>query len=582
MTRLDHAIVGGLVALLAVITVAIGAPALAPGAAGLASPSANPSLLETVAYREGSLGRPISVNPLAARTQVDRDLVALAFSGLVRLGPDGSVVPDLATRWSSDASGKTWTFELRPDARWHDGEPVTANDVVFTVRTLRDPAYQGPGAGSWNEATATAIGDRTVRFDLATPIGGFLQLATQPIAPAHLLDGVPIESLATDPFGRTPVGSGPYAITELDDGHAVLEPASTVAQPAIDAASPEPAFGALPTDTIATPRPTKRPGSPIPAIGRIELRFFDNPAALAAAFRAGDLDAASGLPAADAQALATSANARTLRYPGTTLTTIILNLRPSHPELRDPQVRRALLAAIDRPAIISSAFGGFAVAADSPIPPTSWAFDATASPTVAHSAKAAAAALTKAGWKKTAGKWRPAGATAPYTIELLSPSEATNPAVAAIANAVAANWQSIGLTTKVVPEDAGSPLIEVLTAGSFTAAAVDVSIGHDPDLYPLLASSQTQTGGLNVIGLQDASLDKLLVAARQPGTMETRKPAFTALETQLSAGTFVLPIAFADEVVVVRSNLQQVVVQPVGDPSDRFYDVLTWRLANDR
>jgi peptide/nickel transport system substrate-binding protein len=562
MNRLDHAIVGGLVAVLVLVTVAIGAPALAPGAAGLAAPSASASLPETVAYREGSLGRPISVNPLAARTQVDRDLVALAFSGLVRLGPDGSVVPDLATRWSSDASGKTWTFELRADARWHDGEPVTANDVVFTVKTLRDPAYQGPAAGSWNEATATAIGDRTVRFDLATPIGGFLQLATQPIAPAHLLDGVPIENLATDPFGRTPVGSGPYAITELDDGHAVLEPASGIEQPAIDAASPDPGSGAVPTDTIATPRPTRRPGSPTPAIGRIELRFFDNAAALAAAFRAGDLDAASGLSATDAKALATAAGAQTLRYPGTTLTTIILNLRPSHPELRDPAVRRALLAAIDRPALISSAFAGFAVAADS--------------------AKAAATALTKAGWKKTAGKWRSPGAKDPYTIELLSPSEATNPAVATVANAVAANWQSIGLSAKVVTEDAGSPLIDVLTAGSFSAAAVDVSIGHDPDLYPLLASSQTQTGGLNVIGLQDASLDKLLVAARQPGTMETRKPAFTALETALSAGTFVLPIAFADEVVVVRSNLQQVVVQPVGDPSDRFYDVLTWRLANDR
>ena len=63
MNRLDHAIVGGIVALLAVITVAIGAPALAPGAAGLAAPSASPSPLETVAYREGSLGRPVSVNP---------------------------------------------------------------------------------------------------------------------------------------------------------------------------------------------------------------------------------------------------------------------------------------------------------------------------------------------------------------------------------------------------------------------------------------------------------------------------------------------------------------------------------------
>ena len=109
-----------------------------------------------------------------------------------------------------------------------------------------------------------------------------------------------------------------------------------------------------------------------------------------------------------------------------------------------------------------------------------------------------------------------------------------------------------------------------------------MSIGHDPDPYGLLASSQTQSGGLNVIGLQDATLDVLLEAARQPGTIEARRAAFTALETQLSAGTYVLPIAYADEVVVARSELQDVVVQPVGDPSDRFWDVLTWRLANDR
>jgi peptide/nickel transport system substrate-binding protein len=579
MNRLDHAIVGGLAILLAAIVLAIGAPALAPSAV---APSADPNLPEVVSYREGTLGRPIAVNPLAARTQVDRDLVALAFAGLVRLGADDTVVPDLAARWSSDPSGRSWTFELRPDARWHDGVPVTADDVVFTVKTLRDPTYQGPGAGSWNEVTATAIGVRTVRFDLATPIGGFLQLATQPIAPAHLLDLVPIESLAADPFGRAPVGSGPYAIVELDDGHAVLEPATMVAQPAVDVQNPARASGAVPTDTVATPAPTRRPGGPTPAIGRIELRFFDDATALAAAFRAGDLDAASGLAATDAEALAAAANARTLRYPGTTLTTVILNLRPSHPELRDPAVRRALLAAIDRDAIIRGVFGALAATADSPIPPSSWAFDSVASPTVVHSAKAATTALTKAGWKKTGGHWRPPGAKEPYAIQLLSPNQTTNPALAALARAVAADWQAIGLTVDVVEEKAGTPLIDDLTAGNFTAAAVDVSIGHDPDIYPLLASSQTQTGGLNVIGLQDASLDALLEAARQPGTMEVRKAAFAALQTQLSAGTFLLPIAFADEVVVARPNLQQVVVQPVGDPSDRFWDVLTWRLANDR
>jgi len=578
MNRLDHAIVGGLVVALALITVAIGAPALAPGGA---TPSVAPSNGETPTYREGTLGGPVSVNPLAAKTQVDRDLVALAFAGLVRLGPDAMIVPDLAARWSSDESGRSWTFELRAHARWHDGQPVTANDVVFTTKTLRDPTYQGPGAGSWNEVTATAVGPRTVRFDLATPIGGFLQLATQPIAPAHLLDGVPIESLADDPFGRNPVGSGPYAVVELDSGHAVLEPASTVAQPATDVV-PGRVSGALPTDTIATPAPTSRPAGPTPAIGRIELRFFDDAAALSTAFRAGDLDAASGLAATDAQALGTTAGARILRYPGTTLTTILLNLRPDHPELRDPAVRRALLAAIDRPALVSSVFGGFATVADGPVPPTSWAFDAAASPTTAHSARSASAALAKAGWKKVAGKWRLAGAKSPYTIEVLSPNASMNPGLAALARDVAANWQSIGLTATVVEEQPGSPLIDDLSTGKFSAAAVDVSIGHDPDPYGLLASSQTQSGGLNVIGLQDATLDVLLEAARQPGTIEARRAAFTALETQLSAGTYVLPIAYADEVVVARSELQDVVVQPVGDPSDRFWDVLTWRLANDR
>jgi ABC-type oligopeptide transport system substrate-binding subunit len=111
---------------------------------------------------------------------------------------------------------------------------------------------------------------------------------------------------------------------------------------------------------------------------------------------------------------------------------------------------------------------------------------------------------------------------------------------------------------------------------------IDMSIGLDPDLYPLLASSQTRTGGLNLIGLQDSTLDGLLSAARKPGTAETRKAAYTALQTQLSAGEYILPVAFADEVVVARENVQEVVVQPVGDPSDRFWDVLTWRLANDR
>jgi peptide/nickel transport system substrate-binding protein len=579
MNRNDQAVIGGLVLVLAVVALAIGVPAFGPSTA---APTPSPTAQPVAPYREGTIGRPVSVNPLAARTQVDRDLVALTYSGLVKLGPDGMLIPDLAARWTSDETGKSWTFSLRPDANWHDGEPVTANDVVFTINVLRDPAYTGPGAGSWLEVTPTAVNDQTVRFDLTTPLGGFLQLATQPIAPAHLLSGVPIESLADDPLGQAPVGSGPFVVMELDPDHAILEPAASVGVGGPDGAEPSPS-APPPTDALATPGATKRPAIAAPRLSRLEFRYFDNVAALTDAYEAGEIDVVSGLPPAEAANLAATVDgSRSLRSPGTTLTAVLLNLRVGHLELRDPAVRKALLAGLDRGAIVANAFGGMASQADSPIPPTSWAFDRAASPPVAFDAAAAGAALTRAGWTKVEEKWRPAKATTPYTIELLAPDPAMNPGLHAVAERVAADWQALGFTVTLVETDPGTSLTERLREGKFTAAVIDMSIGLDPDLYPLLASSQTRTGGLNLIGLQDSTLDGLLSAARKPGTPEARKAAYTALQTQLSLGQYILPVAFADEVVVARNAVQDVVVQPVGDPSDRFWDVLTWRLANDR
>ena len=141
MTRTDSFVVGTLVVLFALFAGLVGLPALQPSAA--ASPTPSDGIAKPVArpYREGVLGRPVSVSPLTARSQADRDLVALVFSGLVRNGPDGTIVPDLAERWTVDDTGAIWTFYLRPEARWQDGEPVTAEDVAFTIRTLQDPSW---------------------------------------------------------------------------------------------------------------------------------------------------------------------------------------------------------------------------------------------------------------------------------------------------------------------------------------------------------------------------------------------------------------------------------------------------------
>jgi peptide/nickel transport system substrate-binding protein len=581
MTRLDRFVIGALVLLLALIASLVGLPAVLPAERSPASAAPVPSdfgVVESRPYREGMVGRATSVSPLTARSQADRDLVALVFSGLVRNGPAGTIVPDLARRWTVDSTGAVWTFELRPDARWQDGEPVTADDVAFTIRTLQDPSYTGPAAGSWQDVTVTTEGSLTVVFTLATPLGGFLQAATQPIAPAHLLAGIPVDQLADDPFGHQPIGSGPFALASLDASGAELRPTAALAPLEV------PAEGASsqPSDSLTTPHPTLRPPGPIAYLPGIEFRFFDDPDALVAAYRQGELDAASGLPAAMIGELASATGSRILRYPGSTLTAVLINLRPGQHAFAGPALRTALLQAINRPALIDSAFAMAASAASGFIPSSSVLFDAGAAGSVAYDPAAAQKAFKAAGWTKVANAWRRPKLKKPFSFDLLSPDAASNPAAFAAAEAVARDWRRIGLQVTHVALPPAEFVTERLAKGAFSVAVADVTVGLDPDLYPLLASSQTLTGGSNVIGLQDPALDKLLVAARKPGTAAARGAAYSALQAQLAKGRYVLPLAFADESIVLRDTVSGPVPRQVADPSDRFWDVLTWRLAADR
>lgn len=579
MTTRERFAAGVLAIVLLALSGAVLAPAFSPVAG---DPSPAPSLPTARPYVEGIVGRATNASPFGARSAADRAIVALAFRGLVRLGPAGTFVPDLAERWTVDATGGTWTFHLRPGLVWQDGEPLTAEDVAFTAGVLADPLYFGPGASSWSEVTASVIDPLTVRLTLTTPLGGFLAAATQPIAPVHLLGGIAPGELPDVSFGQRPVGSGWFRVTDIDDERAILT-AWVPEPPDTDQGG----FGGdggtpRPTDSYADPSAAVPAAQPRPYLSGIEFRFFDDDAALASAWATGELDGAVGVTPATAAELAAGPDVRLIRYPGTTLLEIVLNLRPAVTTFSDPSVRKALLGAIDRERIIRDLIAGYAMPADGPIQPSSWVFDAEATGTIPHDPETSRAALVAAGWKEVDAGWVPKGATDPLTISLLVAEAAANPVQHAAALAVAADWRAIGIRVTLVEVPANEPIGDRLRSGDFAAAAVSVVLGLDPDLYPLLASSQSVAGGSNVAGLQDPALDKLLVAARAPGTDEARKAAYVALQKALAAGTFVLPIAFRDELFVARETLTGPTVRLLGGPGDRFWDVLTWRLADGR
>ena len=529
-------------------------------------------------YVEGVLGRATNASPFGARSAADRALVALLFRGLVRLGPGSSVVGDLATRWEVDDSGRSWTFHLRPGQFWEDGQPITADDVAFTVGVLADPLYVGPGAESWRDVSAVVIDPLTVELRLTTPLGGFLHAATQPIAPAHVLADVPPDLISEDPFGTFPIASGPFRLQALDLARAVLVAATPVEPPG----SPgRPNFATpRPTDSLLTPSPTSRPDVAVPRLATLELRFFDDLDLLRGEWAAGRLDAVSGLQPEAAREFGSAAGARLVRYPGTTLLAATFNLRASRGDFQDAAVRRALLQAIDRDALVSAAIGGLGTRADSLLPPSSTMYDAAVNTPVASDLEAARNALRDADWRVSGGSWIPKDEDEPLVLELLSPEEAVNPVAYAAAVGVRDAWHELGLAVRLVPLPPQDLIGDRLARGDFQVAVLPLAIGLDPDLYPLLAASQTRSGGSNVAGLQDPELDELLVAARTPVDATARATAYSELQKRLVANTYLLPLAFRDEYVVFRDTVEGPQPRPIGGSWDRFWDVLTWRLAD--
>ena len=164
------------------------------------------------------------------------------------------------------------------------------------------------------------------------------------------------------------------------------------------------------------------------------------------------------------------------------------------------------------------------------------------------------------------------------------PGRRIQPGRLAAAQQVARDWTPFGLHGRPMsPCRPGAFVGDRLATGDFEAAVVDITIGLDPDLYPLLASSQTVTGGSNVVGLPGS--DARRAARRRPARRARRRPGRRPTRRSRCSSRAVATCSRSpspDEVVVVRDTLDGPVVQQVADPSDRFWDVLTWRLADDR
>jgi peptide/nickel transport system substrate-binding protein len=512
---------------------------------------------------EALVGQPQYLNPLLSfHNPVDRDVCALVFEGLTRYDEHGQLVPALASGWHISGDGLVYTFWLRQDVRWQDGIGFSADDVLFTIQLLQDPGYTGPAdlGVLWNSVEVERLNRWTVTMTLQEPFAPFLDYTTIGMLPVHLLDGVTAAELPDQPFNQSPIGTGPFRVEESDweSGRLLLS-----------------ANGLY------------REGK-IPKLSGVEFQFFSDYGSALTAYEDGQVNSVSKIVAADmprARAL-DGISLYTSSLPRVTM--ILLNLQSEEISLfQDKRVRQALLMGLDRPALIADILNGQGMVAHSPIFPGSWAYFGEVTP-YEHDPERAAQRLDAAGWLLPEREDSPAnlvesevlaGGVRSHEEQEMSFTllAAANTTHQLLADEIARQWAELGIRVTVDPVEPGR-ISQLLEAGDFQAALIDVDMRGDPDLYSLWSESAVQEGQ-NYGGWRHREASELLEQARQLTNVGQRTTRYYHFQQLFAEEMPALLLYFQTYTYGISDQVQQVSIGPLTTPSDRFASISDWFLV---
>ncbi|HEY3934821.1 MAG TPA: peptide ABC transporter substrate-binding protein [Gemmatimonadales bacterium] len=519
----------------------------APGA-GAQRPAPNP----TVVYAVGK--EPTMPIPLFTHSeQANDDVSDQLFLHLAAYGPTGGVsgdhalIPALARSWRR-VDPLTLIFELDPRARWQDGAPVTAHDVVYTWQLANNPVVGNDQSRLESIASVEAIGDRTVRVQFKRPSAeqvytfAFLM---QPL-PSHLLERLAPEAITTSDYARHPIGDGPFRMARRVPGQ-LLE---------LDADS-----------TFFLGRPT---------ISRVLFRYVEDPNARITLFLTGETDILDVIPEPAMAQVRGRADARLIAVPSNDLVSFVFNTRSStdttrpSPLFTDPRVRQALTLALDRTTIARSIFDTGATAPDA-AQSAIWNWitpDVTPHP--AADLTRARMLLAEAGWRDTRGDGVLVKDGVPLHFSLLYPSSSAMRHTAALQ--AQQMWRAAGAAVDL--DRVEGPVFGArLPTGRWDVMINRV--GEDPTPSSLVQSwscgAARRPGSTNYARWCDSTFDRLVTTAT---TAKDQPAAWRAALARMAAQRPAIFFAASTTPIAVHRRFDNVIVWP----SRTWLSLWQWRV----
>ena len=508
-------------------------------------------------YVEAVSGYPQSLNPLLSfYNGADSDVTALVFSGLTKLNMQGEVVPDLALGWEIDPTGITYTFRLNPRALWHDGLPISADDVVLTTNLLQDPDYPGPPhiATLWKSVQVEKVDELTVRFLLEEPYTPFLDYTTVGLLPAHLLSDVQAADLPSLPeFSRAPIGTGPFRLTEV-----VVEEG-------------------LITE-VALKRFSRYYG-PEHYIENFVFHFYPTAQAAVEAYSTG---AAEGIGKVPPELLAETWQKEDLNFysaPQAEMTLLYFNeiLTETVP-FAATAVRQALLFGLDRQGLVDDVLQGQAVIPQTTFQPGTWAYSTEGVPRYPYDPEKARALFSREGWTRptvTATLRNRVGNTLSFSLMV-----ADEPRDIAVGELIAEQWSRLGISVTV---QAVPPLVRnaALESHDYEVALAHFVLPGDPDPYPFWHETQTPVGQ-NYAGFRHRQISEIIEEARITRNREQRFELYQEFQRLIMEEVPAFPLYVPVYNYAVDKQVQGVQIGPLMQSGDRFRNINEWYVLQRR
>lgn len=467
---------------------------LAQGDGQAASEPAGPVNGDTLV--SATIGEPANLIPALASDSASFEVIRMVYSGLLKIDKDLNVVPELAESLEISEDGLTFTFKLRQDVRWHDGQPFTSKDVLYTYNIMVDPTTPTAYAEPFLQIlSAEAPDDYTFIVRYEKPMARAQISWCTYIMPAHLLEGKELEG---HPQARQPIGTGLYKFEKWEAGQRLTLTAN---------------------DDYFEGRPH---------IDRLVVKIIPDLNAQMMELMGGQIDTMNMTPDQYEEKegdKSFESNYQAFRYQAFSYSYLGFNF--NDPRFKDKRVRQAIAYAIDKQEIVDGVLLGLGQTANGPFTPDMWAYNHHVKPYPYDPGKAKAL-LAEAGWADANGDGilEKDGQPFQFTIMTNQGNKQREQTILIIQARLAA----VGIKVNIRIVEWAAFLKEYLDKHNFEAVLMAWSIPIEPEFFDVWHSSKTNPGELNFISYKNEEVDRLIDEGRFTLDREKRKAAYDRIQ----------------------------------------------------